>query len=102
MIKKKQVNGRYVQVCPPDGGRKEGGHMYNRKSVCFYEKQTPLQYLHPLVSVTAAGKQRSGGHRGQSPTLKQKKREKEQDEKLPEGKKHFCCCLNFKIKRGDF
>lgn len=34
---------------PPDGERKEEGHIYSRKSVCFYEKQTPLQYLHPLV-----------------------------------------------------
>lgn len=34
---------------PPDGERKEEGHIYSRKSVCFYEKQTLLQYLHPLV-----------------------------------------------------
>lgn len=43
------MHGRYVQVCPPDGGRREEGRMYSRKSVCFYEKQTPLQYLHPLA-----------------------------------------------------
>lgn len=41
--------------------------MYSRTSVCFYEKQTPLQYLHPLaffysvhVSVMSVRKQKWG------------------------------------------
>lgn len=42
------MNGRYVHVSP-HGERKEERHIYSLKSVCFYEKQTPLQYLHELL-----------------------------------------------------
>lgn len=35
-----------MYMFPPHGERK--GNIYSLKSVCFYEKQTPLQYLHVL------------------------------------------------------
>lgn len=41
------MNGRYVHVSSSWREEKER-HIYSLKSVCFYEKQTPLQYLHVL------------------------------------------------------
>lgn len=42
------MNGRYVHVSSSWREEKEQ-HIYSLKSVCFYEKQTPLQYLHVLL-----------------------------------------------------
>lgn len=42
------MNGRYVHVSSSWREEKER-HIYSLESVCFYEKQTPLQYLHVLM-----------------------------------------------------
>lgn len=42
------MNGRYVHVSSSWREEKEQ-HIYSSESVCFYEKQTPLQYLHVLL-----------------------------------------------------
>lgn len=42
------MNGRYVHVSSSWREEKER-HIYSLESVCFYEKQTPLQYLHVLL-----------------------------------------------------
>lgn len=42
------MNGRYVHVSSSWREDQER-HIYSLESVCFYEKQTPLQYLHVLL-----------------------------------------------------
>lgn len=42
------MNGRYVHVSSSMSKETEQ-HIYSLESVCFYKKQTPLQYLHVLL-----------------------------------------------------
>lgn len=42
------MNGSYVHVSASLREEKEQ-HIYSLEFVCFYEKQTPLQYLHELL-----------------------------------------------------
>ena len=42
------MNGRYEHISSSWREEKEQ-HIYSLESVCFYEKQTPLQYLQDLI-----------------------------------------------------